>query len=210
MEIVNLHDETNGVSRQTYRDIVDIGTILSSAVDRLRRQAQVVKYRKERNLSAKQLEARTLELKKAKEWKNTVKVEANKKDALLHRAMEAEKGIDSLTEAIKLSENELVKALKREEKLQQRVNDQVLGSLHSRCCRLRWHLHRRSLHLRRLHGRHRFRNWYSAGHHHHLPILRDGVQGGSCVATAHSQRTSKSSTSSTQSNIMLEHRSPIC
>ena len=123
MEIVNLHDETNGVSRQTYRDIVDIGTILSSAVDRLRRQAQVVKYRKERNLSAKQLEARTLELKKAKEWKNTVKVEANKKDALLHRAMEAEKGIDSLTEAIKLSENELVKALKREEKLQQRVND---------------------------------------------------------------------------------------
>ena len=111
MEIVNLHDETNGVSRQTYRDIVDIGTILSSAVDRLRRQAQVVKYRKERNLSAKQLEARTLELKKAKEWKNTVKVEANKKDALLHRAMEAEKGIDSLTEAIKLSENELVKAL---------------------------------------------------------------------------------------------------
>ena len=117
MEIVNLHDETNGVSRQTYRDIVDIGTILSSAVDRLRRQAQVVKYRKERNLSAKQLEARTLELRKAKEWKNTVKVEANKKDALLHRAMEAEKGIDSLTEAIKLSENELVKALKREEKL---------------------------------------------------------------------------------------------
>ena len=123
MEIVNLHDETNGVSRQTYRDIVDIGTMLSSAVDRLRRQAQVVKYRKERNLSAKQLQARTLELKKAKEWKNTVKVEANKKDALLHRAKEAEKGIDSLTEAIKLSENELVKALKREEKLQQRVND---------------------------------------------------------------------------------------
>ena len=125
MEIVNLHGDAknNIVTKQLYKDIVDVGIILSSAIDRLRRQAQVVKYRRERNQSVRQLKTCTVELKKANARDNLNKVEIDKKNSLLHRAIQAEKGLDSLTEAIKLSENELRKSLKRESNLKEKLKN---------------------------------------------------------------------------------------
>ena len=81
MEIVNLHGDRNdnSISNQLYKDIVDVGVILSAAIDRLRRQAQVVKYRKERNLSAKQLKTCALELQKANQRDNLSKAEMKRK-----------------------------------------------------------------------------------------------------------------------------------
>lgn len=125
MEIVNLHGDRadNSISKQLYKDIVDVGVILSAAIDRLRRQAQVIKYRKERNLSAKQLKTCALELQRANQRDNLSKAEMKKKETLLHRAMEAEKGIDSLTAALKMSENELRTALNREEQFKRKLKD---------------------------------------------------------------------------------------
>ena len=87
MEIVNLHGDAknNIVTKQLYKDIVDVGIILSSAIDRLRRQAQVVKYRRERNQSVRQLKTCTLELKKANARDNLNKVEIDKKNSLLFK-----------------------------------------------------------------------------------------------------------------------------
>ena len=42
---------------------------------------------------------------------------------MLHRAIEAEKGIDSLTAALKMSENELRKSLNREEQFKRKLKD---------------------------------------------------------------------------------------
>ena len=113
-------------------DLVDIGTAVACSIDRLRRQAQVLKYRSESNTQVRQHVKKINDLKKEvgdltselQDQKQQTKAyqELLAENASLHaRAEAAEKGLDDLTDAMGTMEQEMVTVMEREHSLKVQV-----------------------------------------------------------------------------------------
>jgi hypothetical protein len=135
VEIANMRIPWNTSLAQ---ELQDVGTAIACFIDRLRRQAQVLKYRAEQGIAMRMdnlrlnevvenLVSKTQELKEVEKDKKKIALELMHAKKIYVRAEAAEKGLDELTKAVSILEEELVVTMNREQEWKAKIGEVELN-----------------------------------------------------------------------------------